>query len=91
MNRRVVVTGMAGVTAFGNDWASVKPRLQAGRNAVVTMHEWGVYDGLNTRLAAPISDFALPAHYPRKKSAPWDESPRCRPWPPSWRWSRRSC
>ena len=31
------------------------------------MHEWGVYDGLNTRLAAPISDFALPAHYPRKK------------------------
>ncbi|WOE85944.1 beta-ketoacyl-ACP synthase [Aeromonas veronii] len=67
MNRRVVVTGMAGVTAFGNDWASVKPRLQAGRNAVVTMHEWGVYDGLNTRLAAPISDFALPAHYPRKK------------------------
>ncbi|XEI32171.1 beta-ketoacyl-ACP synthase [Aeromonas veronii] len=68
MNRRVVVTGMAGVTAFGNDWASVKARLQAGRNAVVTMHEWGVYDGLNTRLAAPIRDFALPAHYPRKKT-----------------------
>ncbi|MFE8730294.1 beta-ketoacyl-ACP synthase, partial [Aeromonas hydrophila] len=49
------------------DWASVKPGLQVGRSAVVTMHEWGVDDGLNTRLAAPISDFALPAHYPRKK------------------------
>ncbi|WP_421211515.1 beta-ketoacyl-ACP synthase [Aeromonas enteropelogenes] len=68
MNRRVVVTGMAGVTAFGNDWASVKARLQARRSAVVTMPEWAVYDGLNTRLAAPITDFSLPAHYPRKKT-----------------------
>lgn len=54
MNRRVVVTGMAGVTAFGNDWASVGSRLRAGKNAVVQMPEWAVYDGLNTRLAAPI-------------------------------------
>lgn len=68
MNRRVVVTGMAGVTAFGNDWASVGSRLRAGKNAVVQMPEWAVYDGLNTRLAAPIPDFALPAHYPRKKT-----------------------
>jgi len=66
--KRVVVTGMAGVTAFGNDWPSIRERMQAGRNAVVTMDEWGVYDGLNTRLAAPIVDFTLPSHYNRKQT-----------------------
>ena len=66
--KRVVVTGMAGVTAFGQDWPSVRAKLQAGRNAVVAMPEWAIYEGLNTRLAAPIADFVLPAHYPRKKT-----------------------
>lgn len=65
--KRVVVTGMAGVTAFGNDWQSVGPRLREERNAVCEMPEWALYEGLNTRLAAPITDFVLPAHYPRKK------------------------
>src|SRR5574344_722440 len=59
---------MAGVTAFGNDWPSIRERLQAGRSAVVTMEEWGAYDGLNTRLAAPITAFTLPSHYHRKQT-----------------------
>ena len=66
--KRVVVTGMAGVTAFGNDWPSIRERMQAGRSAVVTMPEWDVYAGLNTRLAAPITDFTLPGHYNRKQT-----------------------
>ncbi len=66
--KRVVVTGMAGVTAFGNDWPSIRERMQAGRSAVVTMPEWDVYAGLNTRLAAPIVDFTLPGHYNRKQT-----------------------
>lgn len=66
--KRVVVTGMAGVTAFGNEWPAIRERLQAGRSAVVTMEEWGAYDGLNTRLAAPITDFTLPSHYNRKQT-----------------------
>ncbi len=66
--KRVVVTGMAGVTAFGNDWPSIRERMQAGRSAVVTMPEWDVYAGLNTRLAAPIVDFTLPSHYSRKQT-----------------------
>ena len=32
--RRVVVTGMSGVTAFGNDWTSVQEKLKACENAV---------------------------------------------------------
>ena len=66
--KRVVVTGMAGVTAFGNDWPTIRERMQAGRSAVVTMPEWDVYAGLNTRLAAPITDFTLPSHYNRKQT-----------------------
>lgn len=67
MIHRVVVTGMGGVTAFGERWEAVAQRLRAGRNAVRRMPEWQIYDGLNTLLGAPIDDFSLPAHYTRKR------------------------
>lgn len=67
MSRRVVITGMGGISALGQDWDSVKARLQAGQNAVVRIDEWDRFDGLHTRLAAPVSDFSTPAHYSRKK------------------------
>ncbi|MEQ4512307.1 beta-ketoacyl-ACP synthase [Dickeya zeae] len=65
--RRVVVTGMGGVTAFGDNWEQVASGLLAGRNAVRKMPEWQVYDGLNTLLGAPVEDFRLPEHYTRKR------------------------
>ncbi len=65
--KRVVVTGMAGVTAFGQDWPSVRARLQAGRNAVVNM-PGGPSTTASTPGWRPHSDFTLPAHYPRKKT-----------------------
>ncbi|MFV0574854.1 MAG: beta-ketoacyl-ACP synthase [Vibrio sp.] len=67
MTRRVVVTGMSGVTAFGNDWQQIEPKLRACENAVQFMESYVQYDGLNTKLAAPILDFQLPKHYTRKK------------------------
>ena len=67
MSQRVVVTGMRGVTAFGNDWRAVSARLQQGKNAVRHMDEWLEYQGLNTHLGAPIDDFILPEHYTRKR------------------------
>ncbi|MGR5182107.1 beta-ketoacyl-ACP synthase [Vibrio alginolyticus] len=67
MSRRVVVTGMSGVTAFGNDWQSVEPKLRDGQNATQYMPSYEQYDGLNTKLAAPILDFELPKHYKRKQ------------------------
>ncbi|HHC6513284.1 TPA: beta-ketoacyl-ACP synthase [Vibrio parahaemolyticus] len=67
MNRRVVVTGMSGVTAFGNDWQSVEPQLRDCQNATQYMPSYEQYDGLNTKLAAPILDFELPKHYKRKQ------------------------
>lgn len=67
MTRRVVITGMGGVTAFGESWQAVSARLQAYENAVRTMPEWQIYDGLHTLLGAPIDDFTLPEHYTRKR------------------------
>ncbi|MBS0545696.1 MAG: beta-ketoacyl-ACP synthase [Proteobacteria bacterium] len=64
--KRVVVTGMAGITALGSDWDSIERNLRAGRNGVRRMGEWDYIDMLNTRLGAPVDDFAVPAHYPRK-------------------------
>ena len=67
MTRRVVITGMGGITAFGEDWPTISRRLREYENAVRTMTEWQAYDGLQTLLAAPIEDFTLPAHYTRKR------------------------
>ncbi|QYJ89711.1 beta-ketoacyl-ACP synthase [Shewanella halotolerans] len=65
--RRVVITGAGGVTALGHDWPSIAQRLQAKQNCVQRIDEWDRFDGLNTRLAAPVTDFERPSHYSRKK------------------------
>ncbi|WP_063658290.1 beta-ketoacyl-ACP synthase [Aliivibrio fischeri] len=67
MSRRVVVTGMSGVTALGSDWNTVGENLRKCENATQYMPSFEVYDGLNTKLAAPINNFTLPKHYTRKK------------------------
>jgi len=65
--KRVVVTGMAGISPVGADWPTVRQRLQARVGAVVCMEEWKQYQGLNTLLAAPAVPFDLPPErYPRK-------------------------
>ncbi|NML59999.1 beta-ketoacyl-ACP synthase [Massilia sp. RP-1-19] len=66
MTRRVVVTGMAGISPLGNDWQTIRARLGTYRNAIVTMHEWADYDGLNTKLGAPAAPFELGERYNRK-------------------------
>jgi len=66
MSRRVAVTGMAGISPIGNDWAAVRQRLGEFRNAVVHMDDWSDYEGLNTRLGAPAAPFELTERYNRK-------------------------
>jgi len=67
MRRRVVVTGMAGLSPLGGDWPTIRAGLLAKRSGVRVMPEWDGYEGLDTRLGAPVPDFAVPGHYPRKK------------------------
>ncbi|MBS1228782.1 MAG: Beta-ketoacyl-acyl-carrier-protein synthase [Proteobacteria bacterium] len=64
--KRVVITGMAGITALGACWQDIESQLRARRNAVRRMPEWDYFEALNTRLGAPIDHFVTPTHYPRK-------------------------
>ncbi|WP_308364436.1 MULTISPECIES: beta-ketoacyl-ACP synthase [unclassified Microbulbifer] len=65
--KRVVVTGMAGISPIGQGWQQVRESLQMRRSGVVYMDDWDKYEGLETRLGAPVVDFEKPAHYTRKR------------------------
>jgi 3-oxoacyl-[acyl-carrier-protein] synthase II len=66
--RRVVVTGMGGLSPLGHDWPTVRTKLRSGVSGVSTIEEWSRFEGLQTRLAAPVADFTMPLHWPRKKT-----------------------
>lgn len=65
--KRVVVTGVGGISPLGRDWPTIQARLASYRNAVRYMPEWDRYPDLNTRLGAPVTDFETPAHWTRKQ------------------------
>jgi 3-oxoacyl-[acyl-carrier-protein] synthase II len=66
--RRVVVTGMGGLSPVGNDWPTVRENLAARRNGVRVMPEWDQYQGLNTRLGAPVAPYTLSPRFTRKET-----------------------
>jgi 3-oxoacyl-[acyl-carrier-protein] synthase II len=66
--KRVVITGMAGLSPIGLDWPQVEDSLRTRRSAVRTMPEWDIVPDLNTRLGAPLPEFELPPHYNRKRT-----------------------
>ncbi|MCC7013985.1 MAG: beta-ketoacyl-ACP synthase [Planctomycetes bacterium] len=68
MKRRVVVTGMGALSPLGNDWPSVRAKLQANITGVHVTSEWEAYEGVRTRLASTVREFSLPDRYPRKKT-----------------------
>jgi len=65
--KRVVITGMAGITSLGSDWASIEANFSANRSGIRRMDEWDRFSELNTRLAGPVDDFTVPAHWTRKQ------------------------
>ena len=64
--KRVVVTGMAGFSPIGSNWAAIQTRLRSMDTAITRMDDWDKYEGLNTRLGAPVLDFETPG-YTRKQ------------------------
>ena len=65
--KRVVVTGMAGITSLGSDWTSIEANFSSNRSGIRYMHEWDRFTELNTRLAGPVDDFVVPGHWTRKQ------------------------
>ncbi|MFG0722913.1 beta-ketoacyl-ACP synthase [Pseudomonas sp. GLN_6] len=66
--KRVVVTGMAGVTSLGSDWSTIEANFKAGKSGIRYMHEWDRFSELNTRLGGPVDDFVTPKHWNRKQT-----------------------
>ena len=64
--RRVVVTGVGGISALGDNWEAILSGLKQEKNCVKSHAEWDDVTGLHTRLGAPITDFTIPKHYNRK-------------------------
>ncbi|MFL0796641.1 MAG: beta-ketoacyl-ACP synthase [Cellvibrionaceae bacterium] len=64
--KRVVITGMAGISPIGCDWETIEHNLRHGNTGIRYMPEWEMYKDLNTRLGAPASSFVKPAHFNRK-------------------------
>lgn len=64
--RRVVITGMAGITALGERIEQIREAIAKGQNAVRYMPYWEPYQDVRTRLAAPVLDFTMPEHFTRK-------------------------
>ncbi|MDA3055924.1 MULTISPECIES: beta-ketoacyl-ACP synthase [unclassified Campylobacter] len=68
MLNRVVVTGFGNVCAFGREWSEIRAKFEAKQNAVKFMSEWDRFGSeLNTRLAAPIINYAPPSQWDRKQ------------------------
>ena len=66
--KRVVVTGIGGITAFGNDWQQIKTAFQRKQNAVKGMEDWAErYPELEARLGAVIENYQPPKHWSRKQ------------------------
>jgi 3-oxoacyl-[acyl-carrier-protein] synthase II len=57
---------MAGISPIGSDWQTIRSRLQEMKNGITRMDDWDKFEELNTRLAAPVTDFEMPSHYRRK-------------------------
>lgn len=63
--RRVVITGMAGLSPIGNDWPTVRTALANHMTGVTIIETWTRITGMKTRLGAPVT-FEMPAHFNRK-------------------------
>ncbi len=64
--KRVVITGMAGISSLGHDWPTIAAAMLAGKTGIQRMSAWAVYTDLNTQLGGPVTDFELPSHFTRK-------------------------
>jgi len=64
-SKRVVITGIGGITPLGHDWPTIGQALKANACAITAMPDWQRIDGLICHMAAPC-EFSPPSHYRRR-------------------------
>ncbi|WP_434321495.1 beta-ketoacyl-ACP synthase [Haemophilus influenzae] len=66
-NKRVVVTGIGAITAFGRTWSEVRYAFEQKQNAVRNMGWNDKYPELEAQLGAPLPNYNPPSHWTRKQ------------------------
>ena len=64
--KRVVVTGMAGITSLGETADQIFTQFEQGKSGIRYMPEWEVFSDLRSKLAGPVESYTLPKHFTRK-------------------------
>lgn len=66
--KRVVITGIGALSAFGRHWTEVQEAFAKQQNAVRYMPEYEEFVELEARLAAPLATpYSAPSHWTRKQ------------------------
>ncbi len=64
--KRVVVTGMAGITSLGETANAIFEQFSQGKSGIRYMPNWEVYNDLRCKIAGPVEHFDIPKHFNRK-------------------------
>jgi len=64
--KRVVVTGMAGITSLGETADSIFEHIAAAKNGIRYMPDWEVFADLRCKIAGAVDHFEIPKHFNRK-------------------------
>ena len=64
--KRVVVTGMAGITSLGETADSIFEHIASAKNGIRYMPDWEVFADLRCKIAGAVEHFEVPKHFNRK-------------------------
>lgn len=64
--KRVVVTGMAGITSLGETADTIFEQFALAKSGIRYMPDWEKYTDLRTKLGGPVESFTIPKHFNRK-------------------------
>ncbi|CAB1217479.1 beta-ketoacyl-ACP synthase [Acinetobacter bouvetii] len=64
--KRVVVTGMAGITSLGETADQIFAQFEQGKSGIRYMPDWEVYTDLRSKLGGPVESYSIPKHFNRK-------------------------
>ena len=64
--KRVVVTGMSGITSLGDTAEQIFEQFAQGKSGIRYMPDWEIYPDLRSKLAGPVESFTVPKHFNRK-------------------------
>jgi 3-oxoacyl-[acyl-carrier-protein] synthase II len=64
--KRVVVTGMSGITSLGETADQIFEQFSQGKSGIRYMPDWDIYTDLRSKLGGPVETFTIPKHFNRK-------------------------